>query len=322
MRAFLAVCLLASGLTAQGDLRVVTSVFSFGKRPQADEFRGRFELLNRGNKPVTISRVVPLCRCAKVVDAPRQLKPGESGIVVFDFFTRQFEGDISKTIEVHHGSKGLARLVLTVRGEVVPKWRLLPSVVQLGGVARGQALKAAVELLVAKGEFLDFELSSRTHGVTVLPAKLRRVTGKQVLTVEIVVGARRQPGPLVAEIAIKSSDQRKPSDLLRVLGRIEGDLHVAPRQLSFGRVRRSETVTRKVTLRSIGKRPFRLLGDRTEGVVLGNGQNRRASISHEIVLSLQSGLPFGWTRGRYILLTDHPDEPEVVLEYAVLIVKK
>ncbi len=304
----------------QGGLIATKGVYDFGKRPQSDRFSGSFELVNTTSEPILIERVVPHCMCAKISEFPRRLLPEQKGVVRFEFATRQFEGQIAKVIEVRFGEGGVGRLMLTVQGDVVPAWRMEPSVIQLGVLAHGKTVRVKSVLNVVGKESFDFQLSPRTHGVTVSPKSIKAGTGEIPVTVTLAIGEGRR-GAVVAEIAIKSTDPRKPEGDLQVLGFVEGDLRVTPRRLSFGSVKQGKDASIVVRLRSSSKRVFRVTGERTGGLVLGRGLRGEAGHSHTVTLTLQRGMGVGPVRGRYFLRTDHPEEAEIIFDFSARIVK-
>lgn len=79
-----------------------------------------FTFTNTGTAPLQIHTVAPLCGCFRAGDWPRQLAPGQTGVIPIELNTRGYLGPFAKSIRVECNDPVRSNFFLQVKGYV---WR-------------------------------------------------------------------------------------------------------------------------------------------------------------------------------------------------------
>lgn len=123
---------------AQPSATVPVPVHDFGKVQKGEELSYDFEIRNKGNAPLEISRVSPDCGCT-VAQYDQVIAPGESGHVHAAVDTTTLDGPTSRRIAVYTNDPNNPVLNLTFKVTVTPSLRVIP------GYARYQVVHGETE---------------------------------------------------------------------------------------------------------------------------------------------------------------------------------
>ena len=117
----MAICMIANVAYAQKKavIAVEKATHDFGKiKESAGEVTHAFTLLNKGGKPLVVTRVVASCGCTTPTWNKEPIKPGGSTSLSITFDPEYRVGPFVKTIAVYSNGK-TGSFILTIRGEVI-----------------------------------------------------------------------------------------------------------------------------------------------------------------------------------------------------------
>jgi hypothetical protein len=113
-------------------LIAVENPLDFGDIPQ-DVVSGNFKLVNRTGKPVRIIQIVESCNCSEIVIPDRDIVPDETVSMPFKWNSSGVRGEKGSKFTVFYAEEeriGLRSLVLYVKGNVLPKFDLVPATLE------------------------------------------------------------------------------------------------------------------------------------------------------------------------------------------------
>jgi hypothetical protein len=103
-------------------ITVDEKVYNFGKvAEETGNISHEFIVKNTGDAPLVISRVTASCGCTTPDWTKSPIAPGSTGIVKATYGAKGRPGSFAKTITVYSNAKDGGILVLTIKGEVIPK---------------------------------------------------------------------------------------------------------------------------------------------------------------------------------------------------------
>ncbi len=120
---FVLIVLLTAGMVSaqqkEASITVVGSaVHDFGDVKESDgSVSHTFTILNNGELPLVISRVVASCGCTTPEWTKEPIAPGKTGAVTVTYHTTGRPGPINRTVSVYSNGK-TGNYVLTIKGEV------------------------------------------------------------------------------------------------------------------------------------------------------------------------------------------------------------
>lgn len=289
------------------------AVFEFGKRFQNEEFQGSFILKNPTDQAVTIRSVTFGCSCASGKTKDLTIPAKGQTTLDFTFHTRNFEGEIVKNCDIAVvGTTSL--LALTMRGTVIPSWTIDSEAIELGGVKRGDVVDREFVVDVRAGADPGLEFRAPNSDVTIDAKRESESPLRFRVKVTIRVGAAERIGAYIRSVVCRAvKDEAKPVRIVTLTGRIEGDLEVNPRSLSFGKTKNDKEERRTIVIESKSKKPFKISSIRTDQTVLVECELNVAKSRHELVVVLQKGLPPRVYRSMLAFATDHPEEPNFTI---------
>ncbi|MDR1780865.1 MAG: DUF1573 domain-containing protein [Tannerella sp.] len=120
----LSVILLTAGMASAQQLEAAINVtdsasYDFGEILEADGPASHvFTVVNEGEKPLVISRVVPSCGCTTPEWTKEPIAPGKTGEIKVTYNPAGRPGKFIKTINVYSNGKANGSFLLTIRGSV------------------------------------------------------------------------------------------------------------------------------------------------------------------------------------------------------------
>lgn len=299
--------------SAPNPLVAEPAVFDFGKRFQNEEFQGSFVLKNPTDQAVTIRSITFGCSCATGKAKDLTIPAKGQTTLDFTFHTRNFEGEIVKNCDIAVvGTMSL--LSLTMRGTVIPSWTIDSEAIELGAVNRGDVVIREFVVDVREGADPGLEFRAPNSDVTVETKRESESPLKLRIKVTIRVGTAERIGAYIRSVVCRAvKDEAKPVRIVTLTGRIEGDLEVNPRSLSFGKTKNDKEERRTIVIESKTKKPFKITNIRTDQTVLVECELNVAKPRHELVVVLQKGLPPRVYRSMLAFATDHPEEPNFTI---------
>jgi P pilus assembly chaperone PapD len=118
--------------------------FDFGSILQGKNVEHVFILKNDGDTPLTVGQVTTSCGCTVAAVSSRTVAPGKSSEIRATFNSRNFSGNINKSIAIHTNDPITPVYTLTIKGNVVEEIEISPRQLNLGEIKIGTSKDALV----------------------------------------------------------------------------------------------------------------------------------------------------------------------------------
>ena len=124
----LACCALPMTLLAQPVLKVADGTsLDFGTIYRGDQIERKLTLKNTGTDTLVLGSVEPSCGCTGTVVSESRIPPGGAGSLLIKFNSRNFTGQVHKTVTVNSNSAEAARTVIEFVANIVDEIILSPT---------------------------------------------------------------------------------------------------------------------------------------------------------------------------------------------------
>lgn len=284
-------------------------VFDFGKVEQGAPVNHLFHFTNQGGQDLRIESIKTSCGCTAAVISAETLGPGQKGTISATFDTTRFAGEKAKSISVYSNDPLQPVMTLTLQGEITVEIEVDPPQLYLGRVRRGEETVRSVDVIYDASKSISItkvENSSPLFTVRTQDIEQQERKGKKLI---ITLKKDAPLGRLNDEIKVTTTSEKRPLIEVPVFGSIEGDLVVAPPQVSFGVVRRGEGKTQEVSIKSRASSPVHIVSVQSSNAdieptlkTLEDGEE------YTLTLNAKNDSQIGRIQGEVRVFTDHPDE--------------
>lgn len=153
-------------------LRVDSPKHDFGKIWDTDNIEHTFEMVNTGDRTVTITRVHSSCGCTTADKWAKQVGPGETWELVVKLDPKGRRGKTSKTITVDTDDPGARQVVFLMEGEIQPRLNMTQSV-NFGTLREDSAVKRTITITNNSDEPIN--LTGAKADLNLLKVDLREI---------------------------------------------------------------------------------------------------------------------------------------------------
>ena len=283
---------------------------NFGHVARGSKAEFAFELQNIYEEEVHIADVRTSCGCTTPTIATPTLKTWEKGAIVATLNTRSFVGQRNSTLTVVIDKPFYAEVPLTIAGYIHSDVDFQPGVADLGDVEQGTAGEQTVAVTY-RGNFnwqITDVRSANTHLEVELsdPARQAGMVSYK-MTVRLKPGA--PAGVLQDQLTLITNDQRMPTVVLPVEGRVAPPLSVNPSPLMLGTLAPGQSVTKQLVI--TGKQPFHVLAITAdyEGLQFRTSQDVQKKV-HLVPVTAVAPTQPGEFHSTITIQTDLPSAPQ------------
>jgi hypothetical protein len=230
----------------------------FGHVARGAKAEFAFELQNVYEEDVHIADVRTSCGCTTPTITKPTLKTWEKGSIVATLNTRSFVGQRNSTLTVIIDKPFYAEVQLTIAGNIHSDVDFQPGVAAMGDVEQGAIGEQAVTVTyrgASNWQIADVR-SANSHLEVELGDPVRQ-PGQVSYKMLVRLKSDAPAGTLQDQLTLVTNDQRMPTVVLPVEGRVTPPLQVNPSPLMFGALAPGQTATKQLVL--TGKQPFRVL---------------------------------------------------------------
>jgi hypothetical protein len=310
----------------QPRLHVRNPSFDFATVNQGDRVVHDYEVRNTGDAPLTIHRVQTTCGCTAAIPDKNVLDPGESAFINVAFDTSGFHGYKVKTTRVYTDDPTNISSVLTLQGTIKADVDINPSRLFFGRINKGDTKSVSTKLLLAedsKTKILD--VSSKSDDIELLVEDVTH-EGRQGKKITATLKDSIPVGVFRSRIVIKTTSQSRPVLNLPVFARIEGDLKLAPTDVSFGLLEGPLVApeSQVVELMNDGSNKVNIISATSSSPdVEAKVETVKEGRKYNITVTIAEGT-IGTLRTSIDVITDHPDSAQSKLSLPVygIITKK
>ena len=312
--------------TREPDIQFETQTADFGRLVEGEKTEIHYHFRNAGGDTLIIENVRTSCGCAAALVSEKRLAPGEKGDIRVTFNSSEFLGKPHKTVSVWSNDPDTPKVTLSFSGIVWSEVEVTPRSIGFGHVD-----KAALEGTNEHGEkkkgtrpwkevrvkfptnpkLFVTEAAASSPGLKaeVMPRTAGN-SGEDVVRIGLTPEARI--GSLAEEVTIFTTSEVKPRVSVEVRADVRGDLVATPRSLAIRVSRKDTSCVRQVFVWKKGKKDLRIesVEDRT-GTFTAKVVELKPGEKYRIDLTLKEDAKAGPVRGKVIVRTNYPEEPEV-----------
>jgi hypothetical protein len=297
--------------TLSGPPRLVfsESVFDFGKVEQGAQVNHLFRFTNQGGQDLRIESVKTSCGCTAAVISSEVIGPGQEGTISATFDTTRFSGEKAKSVSVYSNDPSLSVTTLTLQGEITVEVEIDPPQLYLGRVRRGEETVRSVDILYDASKSIAITKVENSSPLLTVRAQDIEQQGRKGKKLIVTLKKNAPLGRLNDEIKVTTTSEKRPLIEIPVFGSIEGDLVVAPPQVSFGVVRRGEGKTQEISIKSRASNPIHIVNVSSSNVDIEPTLTTiKDGEEYKLTLSAKNDSKAGRIQGEVKVFTDHPDE--------------
>ncbi len=263
MKTLITLAILCISLAAQeGTPRVSVPlpVWKFGSLPQFSLAKHQFAIKNEGSGPLKISQVLPSCQCAAAVPAKNVLAPGEETTIDVSLDTKNFMGGLTKIVTVVCNDPRQPQVILTITGEVMAPYSVLPREVNLGRVGRAAPGDGgSFTVTITKGVEVHIKDVSCSNPMVDVQKDgelqpLPDGSQRQAFKVRLKDGA--PVGLLRENITVLTDYGALQRTVITLAATIEGEVLITPSSFSMGRPKIGEGAEKPITVTKGGVAPM------------------------------------------------------------------
>ena len=231
--------------------------YDFGTVARASKQEFDFEFVNPTKQTIQLSSVRASCGCAEPKIMNRTVKPGEKGKVRVSFNTLRFTGQRKATITVSISSPQWTEVQLVITGNIRQDIVVNPGKVDLKTVMSGKQAKQTIEIKYAGSERWKIkDIRSSNPNISVKLEETRRSGGRVNYNATIIMNEKQAAGYVMDQLMFVTNDNRMQEFPVTVSGYVKPSVE-APEILSFGEMKKGNTVSKKIFIKSVTE--FRIL---------------------------------------------------------------
>jgi hypothetical protein len=186
------------------------------------------------------------------------LKTWEKGSIVATLNTRSFVGQRNSTLTVVIDKPYYAEVHLTIAGYIHSDVDFQPGVAALGDVEQGTSVEQEVAVTYrGRGNWQIADVRSANKNLEVELGEPIRQPGIVSYKMTVRLKADAPAGTLQDQLTLVTNDQRMPTVVLPVEGRVTPPLAISPSPLLLGTLAPGQSVTKQLVIS--GKQPFKVL---------------------------------------------------------------
>lgn len=224
---------------------------NFGTVAVASKTEFRFPIFNPHSQTMHIQTVRTSCGCTTPVVETPYIEPGQAGSLLAKFNTPTFRGKKGATVTVVIDKPFYQEVRLRVDGYIRSDVVFHPGEVDFGMVSQGDSVDKSTKILYAgRNDWEVVELQSNQPWLIPQKTQIKREGGRIEYLIGVTVREDAPVGFFQDEIIVMTNDRAMPKVPLRVSGRVDAPLTIAPQSLALGKLQPGEAVTERLVIRS------------------------------------------------------------------------
>ena len=275
----------------------------FGSVAVASETTFRFPIRNNTGTDIHIADVRASCGCTTPIIETPWVRAGETGSILAKYNTDTFRGKKGATLTVVIDRPAYTEVRLRVDGYIRRDIVFHPGSVDFGTVAQGESKQQVVQIAYAGRD--DWQIVDVQSDVPYLQTDLAQQSrGSQRVNYALTVTLSDEAptGFLQQELVLITNDRSMPRVPLRVSGRVEAGLSVAPAAIALGSVKPGESVQQRLVVR--GREPFIITSIALEGWEVEFDPPTESKTTHLVNVRLTAKAKAGEFRTPLVISTD------------------
>lgn len=217
----------------------------------------RFVVTNTHKQQVHIANVRTTCGCSAARPSRDILESGEKAYIEVSMDTRKFKHRKDSNVIVTFDAPQYAEVRLPITAYIRTDVVLTPGAVNFGAVPKGSESKKTIGIAYAgRADWAITKVVAKNPHMTAKIVEKSRENG--LVNYELTVDLRGNAvvGDLRDLLILHTNDMKSPRVPVLVEGRVEAEITVSPRSISFGVLKAGQEKTVNIVLR--GRKPFEI----------------------------------------------------------------
>lgn len=223
---FMLVPLLAVTLAANAKITFEKTEVDFGEIESGKSVDLEFKFQNSGNEILVIKNISSSCGCTVTKVEKKEYQPGEKGTIPVKFFSRGYNGKITKTITVSTNDPDTVYTRLKIMGNVVlkdfAKFEIIGSDrLDFTDVTIGQ--KYTEKIKFKNSGTIEMRIIELTHAPEISPEFTKKTFGPNEEGEISIVFTPMQVGRFANFLRIRTNAYKQRSMIIKVSAEIKGN---------------------------------------------------------------------------------------------------
>jgi hypothetical protein len=293
------------------DCRFGDFLWEFGYVDEGTKLQHRFEFVNKGNEPLSISKIESSCGCTAGIPGLQVIPPGESSYVDVNVDTSDRLGILKERLTVHTNDRITPIVQLEVFAEVGTEAGLLfsPRSIDFGVIRRGEDVHRALEVRFSGKGNAKIIASCDSKRFSITTVEKKDASG---YIVTITPAPDAPLGVSTANLSLSTGETGGSKVVIPVRAVVRGNVDTTPDRVFFGIIKRSDLATRKITISSSDGSALRITKVRSSlrylSVAVAAIEKDK---QYELVAKLNDRAPLGYIEGEIVVTTTSQDQRRI-----------
>ncbi|TVM00276.1 MAG: hypothetical protein CV087_15025 [Candidatus Brocadia sp. WS118] len=225
--------------------------YNFGKIYIGEIVEHGFKFENQGSGELIVNNVKSSCGCTAALVSKSHLLKDEAGEIQVKFNPGRYVGKVSKSVTVNSNDPKSSSVKLTITGEVIEEISVNPRQINFGIVKKGDSCTRNVEIKTIPE--LKIEIKKVESPNPYIAITENKTDLNSTRRFEVTLRNYDYVGKLSGIIFIYTSSSKQERLDIPFSGEIIGDITIYPEIISFGKVKKDQSVNKTVIVNFVNK---------------------------------------------------------------------
>ncbi len=234
--------------------------WDFGVKDQGIQEDHTVAVTNTGKAALLILEVGSTCGCIGAEMKSRRVEPGSTVDFLIHLDATRKTGRVEKSAWFSTNDPKNRRVTVVVEGTIRASWRTSKVTLHFGKVPLGSQVTRSLFVYAEPGRGIKLEkVTVDDLRFEVNASPFSDTNGSGGWKVDVFLKGPFKPGSFNGNLSIHTNFANYPMQVVPLLGVMVGSVVMEPSRISLGIVTPKKPVRRTVMLRSMGKKPLRIL---------------------------------------------------------------
>ncbi len=217
----------------------------------------RFKITNKYPQQVHIANTRTTCGCTAARPSKDLLESGETAYIEVTMDTRKFTRKKDSNLIVTFDAPSYAEVKLPISAYIRTDVVLTPGMINFGTLGKGTESHKTIGIAYAgREDWKITKVESKNPNITAKVVEKSRENGRVNYDLVVDLKGDAPVGDLRNQLILFTDDAKSPRVPVLVEGRVEAEITINPRSVSFGVLTAGDSKTVNIVLR--GRKPFEI----------------------------------------------------------------
>ena len=227
----------------------------FGVVARGSDANFRFKIINKYKPDVHIADVRTTCGCTAASPSKDRLKTREAAYIEVKMDTRKFKGQKNSNLIVVFDEPFYQEVRIPIAAYIRSDVVISPGCINFGSVVKGNTAQQKITINYAgRNDWKIKKVTATDPNVSAKVVETRRDAGRVGYDLIVDLKPDAPMGVIRHRLTLHTDDSGNPRIPVLIEGRIDPEITVTPKLVTFGTLRPGEKKTINVVLR--GRKPF------------------------------------------------------------------